>query len=307
MPTTLTDSSSFDAMTAPIGSDIRNAASVRTCLQAAANRDRFVYDMVQPLADIAALKAIASPPNGIVRTVATTGAYVFVAAYVGGEVLPWVVAPTSGSGKWVHVMYGTLGVDGGVSVQHPPLDDIAALKALANPSNNDVRLVKSKGSYVFYAGNSTPEIVPYVVQPTVGTGRWFLAQDASSWKLDVADSIALSGWTDSPSWWDIGSRNFPSIRTNDRFVIDAFAELGTISGSEGEARCVLVTPTGTDELGSVSFDGDRTFICLGSPPFVNPGDEGAYSVKLQLKKTDGGPSNVGVRRGTLRVQLFRVA
>lgn len=101
MPTTLTDVSSFDAVTAPVGTDIRNAASVRAALQTVANRTRFLFDGSVPLADIAALKAIASPADALVRLVDGKGFYVFDGASSALESLPFIVTPTVGSGRWI--------------------------------------------------------------------------------------------------------------------------------------------------------------------------------------------------------------
>lgn len=104
MPTNLTDSSSFDTVTGPVGADIRNAASVRSALQTVANRTRFLFDRTDALADFAALKAI-SPADGLVRLVKSKGFYVFDVASVATEFLPFVVAPTAGAGRWLKADY----------------------------------------------------------------------------------------------------------------------------------------------------------------------------------------------------------
>jgi hypothetical protein len=101
MPSTLSDNSSFDDVTAPIGTDIRNAASVRAALQTVANRTRFLFDAsASALPDIAALKAISSPADGLVRLVKKYGTFVFDAGSGAAESLPWIVAPSAGSGRW---------------------------------------------------------------------------------------------------------------------------------------------------------------------------------------------------------------
>jgi hypothetical protein len=105
MPSNLTDTSSFDAVSGPVAVDIRNAASVRNALQTLANRTRYLYERLLPLADIATLKAISSPADGLVRTVKSKGVYVFDSASVLGEAIPFVVAPNAGSGRWLHVLY----------------------------------------------------------------------------------------------------------------------------------------------------------------------------------------------------------
>jgi len=102
MPSNLTDVSSFDTVSGPVGSDIRNAASVRASLQTLANRTRFLVERHDALADIDALKAIASPADGLVRLVESKGLYVFDESSVDVEDLPFIVAPTVGSGRWFH-------------------------------------------------------------------------------------------------------------------------------------------------------------------------------------------------------------
>lgn len=115
MPSSLTDVSSFDTVTGPIGGDIRNAASVRAALQTLANRTRFLFDRHAALADIAALKAIASPADGLVRLVKSKGIYVFDSASVAAEVQPFIVAPNAGGGRWIHSLELTRGVANGLA------------------------------------------------------------------------------------------------------------------------------------------------------------------------------------------------
>lgn len=99
MSTPLADVSSFDTMNGPVGTDIRNAAGVRALLQAAANRTRFLFDQTEALADLAALAAI-TPVDTMVRHVKSIGFFVFDAASVDAESLPFIVAPSAGAGMW---------------------------------------------------------------------------------------------------------------------------------------------------------------------------------------------------------------
>ena len=115
MPTNLTEASSFDSVAAPAGDDIRNAASVQAPLQALTNRDKFVADRLTPLADTAALKAIANPADGLVRLVEQLGLYVFDGASVAAEALPFIVQPTTGTGRWLHALYALLGANPGLA------------------------------------------------------------------------------------------------------------------------------------------------------------------------------------------------
>ena len=115
MPVTLSESSSFDPATAPSAGDIRNAASVQNALQAQTNRGRFVFDRSNPLADIAALKAIVSPADNLVRLVERFGFYVFDSSSGLAESLPWVVQPTTGTGRWLHSLYDVEGAANGLA------------------------------------------------------------------------------------------------------------------------------------------------------------------------------------------------
>ncbi len=102
MPSNLTDTSSFDTVTGPVGADIRNAASVRSALQTLANRTRFLWDRGTALADIAALKAVTSPADGLIRKVKSRGTYVFDIGSAVSEALPYIVSPNAGPGRWLH-------------------------------------------------------------------------------------------------------------------------------------------------------------------------------------------------------------
>ena len=62
------------------------------------------------------------------------------------------------------------------------VDNIAALKAIATPPDKAMRAVRDTspagdgsrdaGWYVFRAGDATPEVLPDIVAPTLGDGRW---------------------------------------------------------------------------------------------------------------------------------------
>lgn len=100
MPHNLTDVSDFPTATAPVGADIRNAASVEAVAQWAANRTRWLRDRVVALADLTALAAIAAPADGLVRLVAGLGLYRFVLASGASVASPWRVADGGATGIW---------------------------------------------------------------------------------------------------------------------------------------------------------------------------------------------------------------
>lgn len=53
--------------------------------------------------------------------------------------------------------------------------DIAALKALTGMANGQSVFVKRIGWFFYEDPDSTTEALPFVAQPTVGTGRWFFS------------------------------------------------------------------------------------------------------------------------------------
>jgi hypothetical protein len=100
MPHNLTDVSAFSTATAPVGADIRNAASVEAVAQWAANRTRYLYDRTTALADLTALAAISAPADGLVRMVAGLGLYRFVLGSGASVASPWRVADGGATGIW---------------------------------------------------------------------------------------------------------------------------------------------------------------------------------------------------------------
>lgn len=100
MTENLTDASQFDDPVAvPVGSDLRNALSVKNVAQYLANRTKYLRDAQTPIT-LAALKAIGSPPNGMVRTVSARGVYTFDLSSSATPNDITVVQPTVGSGRW---------------------------------------------------------------------------------------------------------------------------------------------------------------------------------------------------------------
>lgn len=103
MPTNLTDVDSFDTATGPTGADIRNAADVRSHLQKLANRTRYLFNRINPLADTAALKAINTTgmSTGVSRFVTGQGDFTFDSTSLLTENIPFVITPTTGPGRWI--------------------------------------------------------------------------------------------------------------------------------------------------------------------------------------------------------------
>jgi hypothetical protein len=103
MPANLTDTDNFDTAITPVGGDTRNAASVRDALQTLANRTRYLYNRLTPLADIAALKAVVTTgmANDTTRVVRALGTFHLDTASAAAEVTPFVVQPNVGPGRWI--------------------------------------------------------------------------------------------------------------------------------------------------------------------------------------------------------------
>ena len=115
MPKELTDNgATFPAtVTCPVESDPFTLVHLENGLQDLANRTANLA--LQPLAavldDITALKAVntTSVPDNTVRIVDQVGVYIFASASAAAEALPWIVQPTTGSGRWLHVLNITRG------------------------------------------------------------------------------------------------------------------------------------------------------------------------------------------------------
>lgn len=218
MPTTLSEASSFDAATAPIGTDIRNAASVQTALQAQTNRTRFVFDRTTPLADIAALKAIASPADGLVRLVEQFGFYIFDSSSGLAESLPWVVQPTTGTGRWLHSLFSIEGNANGLA----NLDGSARVPLAQLPAGTASGLATLDGSSKLVQAQTRNGII------AVNEAR-----------------ITVSATTTSTTFVDMTglSVSFTAV-AGDRLVIDA-ALLASQSGTGGFVK-VVVNDGGAD-------------------------------------------------------------
>lgn len=211
MPLSITDASSFDAMTAPTGTDIRNAASVLASLQQIANRTRFLLDRASPVATIAALKAIASPADGLVRLVKGYGFYVFDGASAVAETLPSVVQPTVGTGRWLSVFKSSFN------------DELALLKGLASG------LASLDGSAK----------VPVAQIPLALLSAQF---------VDFIPSVGGSFSTTSTSFVDVTgapglSVTVASCQVGDILVIDATIQGSESTASNGLVRLVAVDPS----------------------------------------------------------------
>jgi len=132
-----------------------------------------------PVADTTALKAIAAAARFDKMLAFVESAedglghlYRFDSASVAAEDLPFVVAPTAGTGRWLIDEEAEREMGSAVA-------DIAALKAVtaAQRTGGQIRLCVANGAgqadlYRFDALSAVGEALPDIVAPTAGTGRW---------------------------------------------------------------------------------------------------------------------------------------
>jgi hypothetical protein len=106
MPAPVNEASDFpDQVEMPIGPDLRDAFSIQRVAQWAANRTRWLYDRLggRRLATAAALKARTGMAAGDVVRVDGLGSYVFDPQSTATDDGVRVLAPNTGSGRWIHL------------------------------------------------------------------------------------------------------------------------------------------------------------------------------------------------------------
>ena len=124
MTTNVTAVDQWVAQQTVTNGDAADASTMLTVLQTSADRTEYLYQRQQQLADLTALKAVASPVDGMVRLVEGYGPYRYRTALgATAEASPMIVAPTvsPGSGKWQHMMSSIQGLASGFGA----LDDRA--------------------------------------------------------------------------------------------------------------------------------------------------------------------------------------
>lgn len=227
MPSNLTDVSSFDTVIGPQPTDVRNAAAVRTYLQTLANRTRFLIDRLTALADIAALKAIAAPADGLVRHVKAKGIYVFDVSSSAAEALPWIVQPNSGSGRWLHALQAVQAQASGLAT----LDGSAKVPAAQVPN----RLVAA----------SVAKLTANVSVPNTGT--WTDVVSLAVASCAVGDILVVDAFA--------AVNTGGSGSANTRLVVD--------DGGVNQTGQLCQTPTNVT-LGNASFHSLWTVVNAGT-------------------------------------------
>jgi hypothetical protein len=119
MPTPIVDVATFSAVTTPLGSEARNAASLATTVQQLANRGYYVQQLCEVLgvpriaevADLAALADLDPAPlaTGTLRLVPGYGVY-RLRNGTAGTLLPWYVEGNGGGCRWEHEVMSLAGV-----------------------------------------------------------------------------------------------------------------------------------------------------------------------------------------------------
>lgn len=282
MPTTLTETSSFDAATAPIGTDVRNAASMQTALQAQTNRSRFVFDRTTALADIAALKAIASPADGLVRIVRRFGFYVFDTSSAAAEALPFIVQPTTGTGRWIHELIDIEGNANGLAT----LNGSSQVPIAQLPAGVASGLATLDGSTKVTAAQVPNRLVAsYILRLTANasaTGASFV--DMTGTDINVASCVA-----------------------GDILVIDASLSAQTTANS-GDVKLIVVDPTNLDT--GQFFTATTAFANYHGIALHTVINAGSRTVRLQGRMNAAGTLNVAgavasARQSTIRVLHYR--
>jgi hypothetical protein len=128
MPASITAVATFSAVTTPLGSEARNAASFAATVQELANRDYYLQQIcevtgvprIRAVSDVAALQALSLSgiTDGDLRLVTGTeffGVYRYVSASVAAAAQPWIIQPTVGSGRWIHTMNDAVAASNGLA------------------------------------------------------------------------------------------------------------------------------------------------------------------------------------------------
>lgn len=138
--------------------------------------DEILHDGVQygataleQAADLTALKALTGMDNGEIRLLPSVGLFHYDSASAATADDVTIVAPTSGTGRWLLVgsesaQYGALAIQQAA--------DFTALRALTGMLDGDVRLVPGKGLFYFDDDNGATDDGVNAIEPSVGAGAW---------------------------------------------------------------------------------------------------------------------------------------
>lgn len=289
MPMNLLDVLTFSSpIVAPVGGDVRTAASVRAGLQGLANRTAYIKDLLDSgitklryVTSLAALKAITGQSTGDVVIILneTDDDSVFDAMgvfyYASGlsnaaqslSGIPFIVAPDVGSGRWVNILASNMIGFGGASTD---------LRWAIPPQN-----------------------------ATVGISEW---TSSSPGQDDAWETLGPGGAETDVSGVSLSR----SVLSGDKILIDGQFNLKvTLDGVSDVAYVHLyggiTTPStklATARVGTRD-DAAAVSVPISFSRVVTAGSAGTYALKLTVDSVGAGTSIVFMSQGSLRMHVIR--
>lgn len=289
MPMNLLDVLTFSTpIVAPVGGDVRTAASVRAGLQGLANRTAYMKDLldsgvtkVRYVSTLAQLKAITGATAGEVCNILVAadddyifdnvGQFFFVPTCTDTGLtlgnVPIIVVPDDGIGRWVNIL-------------------AAAMSNLSGASTG-VRW----------------DIPP--ANATVGISEW---TSSSSGKDDAWETLGPGGIETNVSGVSLSR----SVLSGDKILIDGQFNLKvTLDGASDVAYVHLyggiTTPTtklATARVGTRA-DAAAVSVPISFSRVVTAGSAGTYALKLTVNSAGAGTSIVFMSQASLRMHVIR--
>lgn len=208
-----------------------------------------------------------------------------------------------------------------VAAKVEPLANTSALKAILTPTDGMVRLVSSRGLYVFVAASGQAEADPYSFAPTDLTpGRWL----RSDWNTVVYSSeytaaTANTSVAASTGFGDQFTQTITDLVDGDILHIDASIAMAQLSGATQAAFRLLVTnptPTATNpgpifygpagvEFRSGSMSARYIVTVPGTHTIAVQGKLGAGSTAEVLGTGSPGTGNATTPGSYIRTTVYR--
>lgn len=217
MPSNLTDSPTWSDQSAPVGADIRNAASVRNALQTAANRAAYIKARGDVLPNLAALTALVISEDDAVRHVFGLGDYVLRNMGGGGGMLAtdgiFVLNQDAGDGlhQWISSALllrtpgglASLGIDGILARAARPgwIANVTSAVRAGDPSTTAQS----------FAGTSYVDVANF--SSTITTGDTGDYRIIVNWRAKLYSASAAYGfakliWNDNTTDHDLAEEHF---------------------------------------------------------------------------------------------------
>lgn len=241
------------------GEGATKASLLTNFVQGLANRFAYIKAIVDVIgvhrvhtvADGAALKAITGMATSDMRWMTGVGPYFYDASAIGSESLPWTVAPTIGTGLWVHglALAKTLylaEVSGGKVVQPVPNRIV-----LAGGGNVPDILA----GILYTTVNTTPQTVIALSFPAAANGDTITATVTAQARMTAGAGLVRLDYSHTDGAVDgIASASVREVTSTS--WVDLTMQCAVEPTGSGEARIVLKAagafPTGGIELRRVS-------------------------------------------------------